>query len=336
MLRAVQYPSALVPTLQADVYRMRRSPILILVLILLLCATAHASEDIGTGESGQQWLHQTRDGTRDLTYWLVRNVDGWFGDKPFDDSGGEAGGRIQIGGLHREDKGFKASTRFRLDVTMPNVNERVYLFVGRGAGDELVQDQPETFSRAQLLLPEDRDEDQTYFGGLGYHLREHVDLRLGIRGGYKPYAQARYRRIFWPTDATTLDFRETLFVSTGDGIGATSSLDLAHALTERRAFRWRNSATVSSETRGAAWSTAMGVFHTFGPEREISLEALANGETARPVKVREYGLRGIYRQPVYRDWLIGEVILGHFWPRGDRDPDRREAWALGLKIEMIF
>ncbi|MGM0552835.1 MAG: hypothetical protein ACQETK_03350 [Pseudomonadota bacterium] len=314
---------------------MRRSPLL--VPILLLCtALAHASDETEAEEPRQQWLHETREGTRDLTYWLVRNVDGWFGDKPFDDSGGHAGGRVELGGLHREDKGFKSSARFRLDVTMPNVDERIYLFVGRGAEDELVQDQPDTFSRAQLLLPEDRDEDQTWFGGLGYHLREHVDLRLGIRGGYKPYAQARYRRVFWPTDATTLDFRETLFVATGDGIGATTSLDLAHALTERRAFRWRSSATVSTETRGADWSTALGVFHRLGPEQEISLEVLANGETARPVKVREYGLRGAYRQPVYRDWIIGEVILGHFWPRGDHDPDRREAWALGLGLEMIF
>lgn len=314
---------------------MRRCPSLVLLLFLSL-APAHAAEDTDVGKFAPQWLHQTREGTRDLTHWLVRSIDGWFGDKPFEDNGGEVSGRIRISGLHREDKGLEASARFRLNVTMPNVNERAYLFLGRGAEDELVEDQPETFSRPWLLLPEDRDEDQTWFGGLGYHLREHVDLRLGVRSGYKPYAQARYRRIFWPNDTTTLHFRETLFVSSGDGLGATTSLNLAHALTERRAFRWRNSATVSTETRGAAWSTALGVFHTFGPEREISLEALANGETARPVKVREYGLRGIYRQPVYRDWLIGEVILGHFWPRGDRDPDRREAWALGLGVEMIF
>ncbi|WP_038059493.1 hypothetical protein [Thioalkalivibrio sp. ALJT] len=317
--------------------RVRRGPILAGLLVLAATA-ANASEqsDTAEAEADAQWLQQPREGARSLTYWLVRNVDGWFGDKPFDDSGGQAGGRIQIGGLHREDSGFQASTRFRLDVTMPNVNEQAYLFVGRGTEDELVQDQPEAFSRAQLLLPQDRAEDQAYFGGLGYHLREHIDFRLGIRGGYKPYAQARYRRVFWPGDTTALEFRETLFVASGDGLGATTALDLTHALSTQRMLRWRNSATVSTRTRGAAWSTSLGVFHRFGPEREISLEALANGETARPVKVREYGLRGIYRQPIYRDWLIGEIIIGHFWPRDDRDPDRRESWALGIGLEMIF
>ncbi|HNQ76133.1 MAG TPA: hypothetical protein PKM39_05785 [Pseudothauera hydrothermalis] len=38
----------------------------------------------------------------------------------------------------------------------------------------------------------------------------------------------------------------------------------------------------------------------------------------------------------HRDWLIGELIGGHFWPR-DRDdaaPGRR--WAGGASIELRF
>ncbi|MGC9458072.1 MAG: hypothetical protein ACP5DC_11195 [Halothiobacillaceae bacterium] len=294
-----------------------------------------AAGEMSAPAPGMGWLHATRQGLHDSTYWLLRHVDGWFGDRPFEE-GGEVGGSIRLRGLHRADEGFKGSVRFRLQVQMPNLDERAYLFFGRDNEQELVNDQPQTFSRAQLLLPENRREDETFFAGIGYHLLDNVDLRLGVRGGYKVYAQARYRMRWWLSPRANFEFRETLFVAVSDGIGATTALDYAHALSDSLAFRWRNAGTFGSETDGLSWSSAAGLFQTLGAGREISLELLANGETGERVGVGEYGLRAIYQQPIYRDWLFGEIIVGHFWPRDENDPERQEAWALGLGVEMAF
>nr|WP_237251648.1 hypothetical protein [Thioalkalivibrio nitratireducens] len=283
-----------------------------------------------------EWLETTRRGVDTTANWLVRGVDGWFGDKPFDESGGEVSGSVYVRGLQREDEGFKARVRFRLDVTMPNVNERAFVFLGRDNEAELVTDQPDTFRRAQLLLPESRTDDSTFFAGIGYFLRDNVSLRAGVRGGYKLYSQARYQKDWWPTEQSRLEFTETIFLAVRDGLGSTTALDYGYAFADDFGFRWRNSATFSTETDGVAWATALGTLKTFPKQRELSLDVLANGETDYDVSVREYGVRGIYRRPVYRDWLLGEVILGYFWPREDDDPDRREAWALGLATEMRF
>ncbi|MFP4155127.1 MAG: hypothetical protein ACLFSG_05470 [Halothiobacillaceae bacterium] len=325
---------------------MHRSLLLLTWLLLALPATQTladstqgdadpASREERPPATGMAWLHGSREGLRHSTYWLLSHIDGWFGDKPFEE-GGEVGGRLRLRGLHRADEGFKGSLRFRLQVHMPNLDEKAYLFFGRDNEEELIDDRPETFSRSQLLLPENRREDETFFAGVGYHLLDNVDLRLGVRGGYKVYAQARYGVRWWLSDRASLEFRETLFVAVSDGVGATSALDYTHALSERLVFRWRNAGTFGSETDGLRWSSAAGLFQVLGDRREMSLELLANGESGRRVGVGEYGLRGIYRQPVYRDWLVGEVILGHFWPRDEDDNERQKAWALGLGVEMAF
>ncbi|AHE98927.1 hypothetical protein [Thioalkalivibrio paradoxus] len=296
-------------------------------------AVPRQPEDDG---SRREWLETTRRGVDATANWLVRGVDGWFGDKPFDESGGEVSGSIYVRGLQREDEGFKARVRFRLDVTMPNVDERAFVFLGRDNEAELVTDQPDTFRRSQLLLPESRTDDSTFFAGVGYFLRDNVSLRAGVRGGYKLYGQARYQKGWWLTEQSRIEFTETIFLAVSDGLGSTTALDYGYAFADDFAFRWRNSATISTETDGFAWATALGTLHTFPEQRELSFDLLANGETGYDVSVREYGVRGIYRRPVYRDWLLGEVIVGYFWPREDDDPDRREAWAVGLAAEMRF
>lgn len=295
-----------------------------------------ASAKGGTDEPNEiKLLTRTRAGLYGSAYWLVANVDSWFGDTPFDE-GGRVWGSLRVRSLYREDDGYSTDFRYKLRVRMPNVSKRAYVFIGRDNEQELVTDQSEAFRRAQQLAPESRDDDQTFFAGLGYYLRENVDLRLGVRGGYKAYAQARYRNVWWFSDEANLEYRQTLFLAVDDGLGTTTTLNYARALNPRTALRWRNSATVSTETDGAEWSTSIGLFQAFGKERELSFELLGRGQTGADVPVRQYGLRGIWSQPVYRDWVLGEVILGHFWPRGENDPERYSTWAVGLGLELLY
>lgn len=297
-------------------------------------STSAAEQAAGDGAEGGL-LAGARAGLRGSAYWLATNIDSWFGDRPFVE-GGRAWGSLRLRGLYREDDGFNHDLRYRLRLRMPNLSERAYVFIGRDNEQELVRDEAEAFRRRRQLLPEDRGDDQTFFAGLGYFLRDNVDLRLGVRGTYRLYSQARYRRAWWVTEKSNLEFRQTLFLAVEEGLGATSSLDYARAINQRIALRWRNSATFSSETDGVAWNSGLGLFQAFSGQRELSLEALIHGETAAPVSIRQYGLRSVWRQPLYRDWLLGEVIVGHFWPRGDDSPKRQSSWAAGLELELQF
>ncbi|MCC4117289.1 hypothetical protein LLG90_18195 [Aromatoleum toluclasticum] len=286
-------------------------------------------------ESGSSILDRSRVVVHDFTEGVARRVDSWFGDKPFE-QGGKVSGQIGFKFLARQHENPDASFRFGARLDMPNVKERSYLFFGQENERELVTDQPEPFTRRELLLPEDRRQDQTLFAGVGYALRDNIDFRAGLRSGIKPYAQARYKKDLVLGERNRFDFRETIFWNRKDGVGSTTGLNFGHAFTRSVAFRWQLAGTISDETDGLAWSNSMGIFKTFGDQRSLSLEALIGGMTAGSDNVSETGVRAIWKQPVYRDWTLVEVSLGHFWPQGDAKDDSERGWALGVGFQILF
>lgn len=302
-------------------------------------ADAQAPESQGADPAGGlrlPFLERTRENVRAGTEWVARGVDGWFGDKPFEEGGHVSQGRLGLRTLWRQDDGFDFNVRFRVRMQLPNARDKAYLIIGRDNERELVNDRPEAFSRQQQLLADRRREDETFFAGVGFALRDSIDLRVGVRGGYKVYTQARYRKRWSLGPADALEFRETLFWTVSDGFGATTAFDYDHIVGPSLTFRWLNAATISESTDGLAWSSSAGLYKAFGDLHLLSAEALINGETASGLGVTEYGLRLKWSQPVYKDWLIGELILGHFWPRKNVETERGKAWALGAGVEMRF
>ena len=279
-------------------------------------------------------LEHSRDGVRRGTEWVARGVDGWFGDRPFEE-GGRVSGSVQLRTLWREDSGHSVGLSFRARFDLPNLEERTFLFFGQDNERDLVTNQPAGFTRRQQLIAESRREDQTLFAGLGYAIRDNVELRAGIRGGYKVYAQARYLKRWQLSERSGFEFRETVFWTLNDRFGSTTALDYAFHASPRTTYRWRNAATITQRSEGFEWSSSVGAFRGFGDQRTLGLEALLNGKTRRQGGVGEYGVRASWRQALHEDWLMGEFIIGHFWPRGVR-ADEPQVWAVGLGLEMLF
>jgi len=266
--------------------------------------------------------------------WAARGIDGWFGDKPFE-QGGWVAGAIGLSFLWRQDEGVDWLTRFRVRLNLPNLREKAYIFVGRDNEKEVVTDRPEGFTRREQLREETRD-DQSFFAGIGRDLGDFVSLRAGFRGGLKPYAQARYRNIWELGQRDQIEFKETLFWTVDDGFGSTTALYYDHLFGPSLSLRWQSAATWSQETDGVEWGTSVGLYRTFGFQRQLSLEALVNGETGGDAEVSEYGIRTRWEQPIYKDWLLTELILGYFWPRKDSATERGRTWAVGAGIQMRF
>ncbi len=282
-----------------------------------------------------RWLASSRVSLRQGTEWLARRVDGLFGDHPFEAGGQVANARLSLDTHWREDTGWDANTRLRAVFRLPNLRRQAYLFFGQDNARELVSETPEAFTRQQRMLAERRPSEQAGFAGLGLGLGERIDLRAGLKGGFDPYAQARYRRE-WQGDTQALEFRETLFWENEQGFGSTTALAYRHALDKRHALLGNLAGTFSEHSRGLAWSANIVVERDLGPLRRLALEALVHGETDARHAVREYGLRASWRQAIHRDWLLGELSVGHFWPREDTDPARRRSWGAGLGVEMLF
>lgn len=291
-------------------------------------ASAVPAEAEGMPESARRTVRST-------TEWLARGVDSWFGDKPFSEGGKVTDGRLSLGLLKRQGESADWSLRLNARFRLPNLEENTYLFFGRDDEREVITDKPDAFTRQQRLLRENAA-DRAFFAGLGVSYRDTLDFRLGFRGGLKPYLQARYRRLLplGPTDL--IDFRETVYWSSDDHIGSTTALSYEHAFTSTLAGRWLNLATITQRRKKFEWSSSAGVYKSFGDQRLLSLEALASGVQGADVPVSDYGLQVKWLQPVHKDWLLGEVLLGHFWPREDLGRPRGRAWAIGGSLKMKF
>lgn len=276
-----------------------------------------------------------RRSVRSTAEWLARGVDAWFGDKPFSDGGKVTDGRMSLSLLTRERESADLSLRFNARFRLPNVERHTYLFVGRDDQRELITDTPGAFSRQQRLLRE-RTADRSFFAGLGVSLRDAVDFRLGFRGGLKPYAQARYRQQWQLGSGNLIDFRETVFWTIDDHLGSTTAVSYEHPITSTLAGRWLNVATITQRVRKFEWSSNLGLYRAMGSQRLLSIEALFSGRQGSGVAVSDYGLQTKWEQPVHKDWLLGEITVGHFWPRENALSPREGAWALGAAVKMKF
>ena len=312
---------------------------LLLMLIAPLAGAAESglSPNPVSPEAAQEEgvLDTTRSQVRGFSLWLGESVNDWFGDRPFEDGGRVTNGRLGLRNLWRQDEGWDTNVRFRARFDLPNLRDKAYVFIGRQNERELLTDQSEAFTREQLLLEERRREDQTGFAGLGVALRKNIDFRVGVRGGLKVFTQARYRKQWALSDQDRIEFRETIFWNNKDKFGSTTALDYEHAFTPKLSLHWQNATTISENTDDFAWGSSLGLFRRFGDDRMLSGEMVVTGETGAEETVDEYGVRMKWTQPVYRDWLIGEFIVGHYWPQRE-DRERDKSWALGVNLEMRF
>lgn len=281
-------------------------------------------------------LRATRRAVRGATEWLARGVDSWFGDEPFEDGGEVSEGRLSLHLNVRQGEDPDARLRFGARVRLPNAERQTtYFFVGRDDPNELVKDRPEAVSPQQLLLRQE-EADPSFFAGLGVTLYDLMDFRIGFRGGLKPYVQARYRQAWALSAADLVEFRQTFFWSVDERFGSTTTLSASHAFSPTLSSRWLNSATITQDSRVFEWSSIVGTYKSFGAQRQGSLELIFSGEQNSGVPVSDYGLQARWEQPIYEDWLLVEVIVGHFWPRDTPQDERGREWAVGSGLKMRF
>ena len=280
-------------------------------------------------------LESTRRSVRSTTEWLARAVDGVFGDKSFDQGGKVSNGRLDLILHRRQGVPQKIDLRLNANFRLPNLESHVQFFVGSDDERDIVTDNPQAFSEQNRVL-ESRPIERSFFAGIKMPLLEYFEFRLGVHGLLHPFAQASFNKGWQVTEADVFEFRETLFWTVDDHLGSTTAGSYAHAFSPTLALRWLNSATITRTTEKFAWNSILGAYRTFGPLRVLALEGLLSGVQGSGVGVSEYGVQVRWEQPIHRTWLLGEIGVGHFWPRSNALSNRGRAWGVGANLKMKF
>lgn len=305
------------------------------LVALLACAPGWSQPAPVAAEDIRPAAEAARSSVRAMARWLASGVDSWFGDRPFDEGGKVTDGRLRLGVVERQRESPDVSLRFNARLRLPNLEEQTYLFLGRDDPQEVVSDQPGRLSRQDHPLAQANAE-RAFFAGVGRSLTDKIDFRIGLRGGLKPYAQGRYKTQWSIGSSGLAEFRQTVFWSLAERAGSTTAFSVEHLLTPVLASRWLSSATITQASRRIAWSSLLGLYRAFGENRLLALEAVVNGRQGSGVPTTDHGLQMRWDQPVYRDWLIGGLVVGRFRPRPDAATERRSAWAAGGSLLMRF
>lgn len=285
-------------------------------------------------DAAQRKLYETLCGA---SLWF----DGLFGERRNITAARQASGRLELSVLESQYEGIKVKPRGTVRVDFPNLDRRVHAFLGRDDQDDFIRDRTEGLAlRSQFINVETNE---GWLAGLGYGLpgsyRQRTDFRVGGKLGSEPkiFAQGRHRRN-WVRDRQNLwHLRETVFWTNRDGFGSTTGLDYDHIFRRSMLFRWANVGTVSEETKGFEWRTALLLYQDLPGHRAMAYEAFLRGWSKGEVGIREYGTRVIYRQSILgREWLSGEAVLGYSWPREKRLEKREGSLTYGLGVEMRF
>ena len=103
-------------------------------------------------------------------------------------------------------------------------------------------------------------------------------------------------------------------------------------------LRWLSAATITEVSRNVEWSTSFTAHRLLSGQRLVSTEAVFGGTGTRGTGVgsSDAGLLLKWEQPLHKDWLRGELVGGHFWPKPDRQSERGKAWALGASLKLQF
>ena len=282
-------------------------------------------------------IEATRSLARSTAEWLARGVDSWFGNRPFEDGGRVSDGRLSVGVFKRQDQRTDVDVRFNAHFHLPNIEHQAYLFIGRDNPRDVVRDKPATQMLQQQLL-EARRTDPSFLAGLGLTLRKKFDFRIGLGAHAKPYAQVRYDLPWAFAPGHLLDVRETVFWTNADRFGSTTVLTYDFGASPTLTLRWLNVGTITQDSENVEWASTLGAYKALGGQRLLSFEALFSGTGTQGLGVGESdrGLLLKYEQPIYKTWLLGEVVVGHFWPRKDAISERGQAWALGGSLKMRF
>ena len=271
-------------------------------------------------------------------------LDGLFGEQTVRevDAARRTSGRAELSASRSQFYGSSVSLHFNARVELTNIKERLSAFVGRDREDVAVRDRTEGFA-LRTNFPQFDDRDET-IAGLGYAFPDNyfvkTEFRTGVRfsGLHVPklFAHARFAMNAYADDRNLIDLRFSPFVNTADHFGLTASVDYSHVLAPSRLFRWNTVSTVTQKAPGLDWRSAFILYQGLAKKRAIALETFIRGYTVAPVPLVEYGVQTIFRQPLFEERLIGEIVLGYSWPNENPALPREGSYNVAAILDLPF
>ena len=277
----------------------------------------------------------------------IFNFDNWFGDvdtleaeidKPWI--------RVRVGADWDEVDGFKFKNRWRIDIPLPVLENKLGVFIGRDALDDDKDDQD--------FFQQDDDNDENKVSlGLRYTFRKTHNFQLsantGMRVTWPPVFYIKPRMQFTYTSGNWL-FKpiQYVYLYTDDGLGETTKMEINWYLGSRFLLRSESDAEYSNTSNGMDLSQDFSLQYLnfdvrHGNNYAASLEWGTSAHTWTATKFDRHRLTLRFYRTIFRPWLRLGIAPSLNWKRmkPDDDEDFPEYWKkayLGCEffVEILF
>jgi hypothetical protein len=286
------------------------------------------------------WLDRAQRDVYDLATNSAMRIDRLFGSDRDISAYTGAQGSIAPALLWDQFRGFQPKLRFRVDLPLPQLNERVGAFIGKVDRDEYVTERSQQSGAFQRQYGP-ASQEQT-LAGIVYRTPSKQGSRFDAGAGVRlqfpldPYLKGSYVYERGNSGQGLFSFRETAFWQQSEHLGVTTRIDLERVLNDCLMLRWTTSGSISQKSQGVFGYTSLMALYGLPNRRALAFAVGGDGEADAPVPVHEYGFKAAYRQSVYRDWLVLELRTSLTWPKEDPMKQRESSWGVGVGFEMFF
>ncbi len=288
------------------------------------------------------WIDRVQSSLYRITCSSSTWFDGLFGDGRYDREYRATNGNVTMGGFWSQRDGIDKVLRFRARMYFPQISDKFHAFIGRVDTDEFVTESksdayglPGAFRRnvndstlVGLGYNESFEKNGSFDAGTGVHIRFPLN----------PYVKGSYRYAKPMGESNLLRLRETIFWENIEGFGTTTRIDWDHVVSDHNLLRWSNSGTVSQITDGLRWNSSVTFYQVISASKRsvFAYEGGLSGSTDSDVPLTNYGITVLYRQSVWRSWLLIELRTGVDWPRYGLGEPRRSNLNAGLSFELNY
>jgi hypothetical protein len=287
-----------------------------------------------------EWLDKTQQGVQNIVSRSAQRFDRLFGPDEDEAPYKAATGSISPAVLWDEFDGWQPKLRFRVDLPLPQLNERFNAFIGRVNRDEYVSERaPQSGAFERQYGPES---DEQTLAGVSYRTPEKQGSRFDAGAGVRlrfplnPYVKGAYVYEIGKTETGLMSLRETIFWQNSERLGFTTRADLERVFAQKWLLRWTASGTISQDSDGVYGYSAIRALRGLSNRRAVVFEVGFDGATNAPVPMHEYGWKAGYRQSVLRDWLVLELRTSLTYPKEEPGQARQPSWGAGIGFEMFF
>lgn len=277
----------------------------------------------------------------------IFNFDSWFGDIDTLEAGIEKPWiRIRVGADWDEVDGFKFKNRWRIDIPLPTLENKLGVFIGRDAVDN---DQD-----GQDFFDQNEDDNEAKVSvGLRYTIRKTENFQFstnfGMQFKFPPVFYVKPRMQFTFTSGKWL-FRPIQYVYfyTDDGLGETTKMEINWYLGSRILLRSYSKGTYSNTSDGIDLSQEFHIqYLNFNVRRgnnyAVSLEWQSDAHTWTATQFNKHRLILRLYHSIFRSWLRIGIAPNLNWKRmkPDGDEDFPDYWKKAYPgcdffVEILF